>query len=55
MSSSSTSATGSPLKTTAAQIFSVGIVERVPVYSILAWQFFSAVLLLTRPAGRDDG
>jgi hypothetical protein len=33
----------------------VGIVERVPVYSILAWQVFSAVVLLTRPAGRDVG
>jgi hypothetical protein len=33
----------------------VGIVERVPVYSILAWQVLSAVLILTRPAGRDDG
>jgi hypothetical protein len=31
----------------------VGIVERVPVYAILAWQIFSAVVLLTRPAGRD--
>ncbi len=28
---------------------------RVPVYSILAWQVLSAVVLLTRPAGRDDG
>ena len=33
----------------------VGTVERVPVYSILSWQVFSAVVLLTRPAGRDDG
>jgi hypothetical protein len=33
----------------------VGIVERMPVYSILAWQVFSAVVLLTRPARRDDG
>jgi len=32
----------------------IGIVERVPVYTILAWQVFSAVVLLTRPAGRDD-
>jgi hypothetical membrane protein len=32
----------------------VGIVERVPVYSVLAWQAFSAVVLLTRPA-RSDG
>jgi hypothetical protein len=31
----------------------VGIVERVPVYSILAWQVFSAVLLLTRPASSE--
>jgi hypothetical membrane protein len=31
----------------------VGLVERVPVYSILAWQVFSAVVLLTRPASRD--
>ncbi|HYR15783.1 MAG TPA: DUF998 domain-containing protein [Mycobacterium sp.] len=31
----------------------VGLVERVPVYSILAWQVFSAVVLLTRPAVRD--
>jgi hypothetical protein len=31
----------------------VGFVERVPVYSILAWQVFSAVVLLTRPAVRD--
>jgi hypothetical membrane protein len=28
----------------------VGLVERVPVYSVLAWQVFSAVVLLTRPA-----
>jgi hypothetical protein len=27
----------------------------VPVYSILAWQVFSAVVLLTRPASRDGG
>jgi Protein of unknown function (DUF998) len=33
----------------------VGIVERVPGYSILTWQLVSAVVLLTRPAGRDDG
>ncbi len=32
----------------------IGIVERVPVYTILAWQIFSAVVLLTRPAGRGD-
>lgn len=31
----------------------VGLVERVPVYSVLAWQVFSAIVLLTRPAGRD--
>jgi hypothetical membrane protein len=31
----------------------VGIVERVPVYSVLAWQMFSAVVLLTRPAPSD--
>jgi hypothetical membrane protein len=31
----------------------VGIVERVPVYSVLAWQIFSAVVLLTRPPRRD--
>jgi hypothetical protein len=30
----------------------VGIVERVPVYSLLAWQVVSAVVLLTRPANR---
>ena len=28
----------------------VGITERIPVYSVLAWQVFSAVVLLTRPA-----
>jgi hypothetical protein len=33
----------------------VGLVERVPVYSILAWQVFSAVVLLSRPASRDGG
>jgi hypothetical membrane protein len=33
----------------------VGLVERVPVYSVLAWQVFSAVVLLTRPARRDSG
>jgi hypothetical protein len=33
----------------------VGLVERVPVYSILAWQMFSAVVLLSRPASRDGG
>jgi Protein of unknown function (DUF998) len=33
----------------------VGIVERVPVYSVLAWQVFSAVVLLARPVRRDDG
>lgn len=32
----------------------VGLVERVPVYSVLAWQVFSAVVLLTRPASRDS-
>jgi hypothetical protein len=32
----------------------IGIVERVPVYTILAWQIFSAVVLLTRPAGHVD-
>jgi hypothetical membrane protein len=31
----------------------VGLVERVPVYSILAWQVFSAVVLLTRPRRSD--
>jgi hypothetical membrane protein len=31
----------------------VGIVERVPVYSVLTWQVFSAIVLLTRPAVRD--
>jgi hypothetical protein len=31
----------------------VGLVERVPVYSIVAWQVFSAVILLTRPALSD--
>lgn len=31
----------------------VGIVERVPVYSVLAWQAFSAVVLLTRPVHSD--
>ena len=36
------------------QIAPIGIVERVPVYTILAWQVFSAVVLLTRPARRDD-
>jgi len=30
----------------------IGIVERVPVYTILAWQIFSAVVLLTRQAAR---
>jgi hypothetical protein len=25
----------------------IGLVERVPVYSILAWQVFSAVVLLS--------
>lgn len=33
----------------------VGLVERVPVYSILAWQVFSAVVLLTRRASRVGG
>ncbi len=28
----------------------VGITERIPVYSVLAWQLFSAVVLLIRPA-----
>jgi hypothetical protein len=32
----------------------IGTVERVPVYTILAWQLFSAVVILTRPAARDD-
>lgn len=32
----------------------VGLVERVPVYSVLAWQVFSAVVLLTRPARIRD-
>jgi hypothetical protein len=32
----------------------IGIVERVPVYTVLTWQVFSAVVLLTRPAGRND-
>ncbi len=32
----------------------IGIVERVPVYTILAWQVFSAVVLLTRPAQRVE-
>jgi hypothetical protein len=40
---------------TAIKTTTVGIVERVPVYSILAWQVLSAVLLLTRAVGRDDG
>jgi hypothetical protein len=31
----------------------VGIAERMPVYSVLAWQIFSAVVLLTRPARPD--
>jgi hypothetical protein len=31
----------------------VGLVERVAVYSILAWQVFSAFVLLTRPTVRD--
>ena len=31
----------------------IGLVERVPVYSILAWQVFSGVVLLTRPAWDD--
>ncbi len=31
----------------------VGLVERGAVYSILAWQIFSAVVVLTRPTGRD--
>jgi hypothetical protein len=31
----------------------VGLVEPVPVYSILAWQVFSALVLLTRPTVRD--
>ena len=28
----------------------VGITERIPVYTVLAWQLFSAVVLLVRPA-----
>ena len=32
----------------------IGIVERVPVYTILAWQVFSAIVLLTRLEGRDE-
>jgi hypothetical protein len=32
----------------------IGIVERAPVYTILAWQIFNAVVLLTRPTGRVD-
>lgn len=28
----------------------VGITERIPVYSVLAWQLFSAAVLLIRPA-----
>ncbi|HEX4586349.1 MAG TPA: DUF998 domain-containing protein [Mycobacterium sp.] len=31
----------------------IGLIERAPVYSVLAWQVFSAVVLLSRPAGRD--
>jgi hypothetical protein len=31
----------------------IGLVERVPVYSILTWQLFSAVVLLARPARTD--
>jgi hypothetical protein len=31
----------------------IGIVERVPLYSILTWQAFSALILLTRPAHSD--
>ena len=31
----------------------VGLVERVAVYSIMAWQVFSAFVLLTRPTVRD--
>ena len=31
----------------------VGLVERVPVYSVMAWQIFSAVVLLTRPPRVD--
>jgi hypothetical protein len=33
----------------------VGLVERVPVYSVLAWQVASAVVLLTAPVSRDGG
>jgi hypothetical protein len=33
----------------------VGLVERVPVYSVLAWQVLSAIVLLTRPVSRDGG
>jgi hypothetical protein len=32
----------------------VGLVERVPVYSIAARQVFSAVVMLVRPARSDD-
>jgi len=32
----------------------VGITERIPVYSILAWQVFSGVVLLIRRAHRHD-
>ncbi len=33
----------------------IGLVERVPVYSILAWQMFSAIALLTRPPSGNGG
>jgi Protein of unknown function (DUF998) len=33
----------------------IGLAERVPVYSVLAWQIFSAVVLLTRPAAHPPG
>jgi hypothetical membrane protein len=31
----------------------VGLVERIPVYTILGWQLFSALVLWLRPARRD--
>lgn len=31
----------------------IGLTERLPVYSVLVWQVFSAVILLTRPVARD--
>jgi hypothetical protein len=32
----------------------VGIVERSAVYSIIAWQILSSVVLLARAVGRPD-